>query len=79
MLEYELPAPGPRARELQDRMVTFMRERILPAETQYLAHRRAAGSDDHVVPPVVQELKKQAQAQGLWNLFLPAASGLTQL
>src|SRR5208282_2391060 len=57
----------------------FMRERVLPAEAEYLAHRRAAGPDDHVVPPVIQELKKQAQAQGLWNLFLPAESGLTQL
>ena len=79
MFDYDLPGPSPRARELQDRMVTFMRERILPAEAEYLAHRRAAGPDGHVVPPVIEELKKQAQAQGLWNLFLPAESGLTQL
>ena len=79
MFDYDLPAPSPRARELQDRMVTFMRERILPAEAEYLAHRRADGPDGHVVPPVIEELKKQAQAQGLWNLFLPAESGLTQL
>ena len=79
MFDYDLPAPTARARELQDRMVTFMRERVLPAEGEYLAYRRAAGPDGHVVPPVVEELKKQAQAQGLWNLFLPAESGLTQL
>ena len=42
MFDYDLPAPSPRARELQDRMVTFMRERILPAEAEYLAHRRQA-------------------------------------
>jgi acyl-CoA dehydrogenase len=79
VFDYDLPAPSPRARELQDRMVTFMRERVLPAEAEYLAHRRAAGPDGHFVPPVVEELEKQAQAQGLWNLFLPAESGLTQL
>jgi hypothetical protein len=43
VFDYDLPAPSPRARELQDRMVTFMREGILPAEAEYLAHRRAAG------------------------------------
>jgi acyl-CoA dehydrogenase len=79
VLEYDLPAPRPHARELQDRMVTFMRERVLPAEPEYLAYRRAAGPGGHVLPPVVEELKQQARAHGLWNLFLPAASGLTQL
>ncbi|NKQ54051.1 acyl-CoA dehydrogenase [Amycolatopsis sp. K13G38] len=79
VFDYDLPAPSARARELQERMVAFMRERVLPAEAEYLAHRRAAGPEDHVVPPIVQELKKQAKAEGLWNLFLPAESGLTQL
>ncbi|GAB3202141.1 acyl-CoA dehydrogenase [Geodermatophilus arenarius] len=79
MSDHELPAPSTRARELRDRMVTFMREEVLPAEPAYLAHRRAAGPDDHAVPPVVEELKRRARAQGLWNLFLPAESGLTQL
>jgi len=74
-----LPAPSARAAELHERMLAFMREHVLPAEAEYLAHRRQAGPDDHVVPPVVERLKQQAQEQGLWNLFLPAESGLTQL
>jgi acyl-CoA dehydrogenase len=77
--EYDLPAPSPRARELQDQMTWFMRERVLPAEAEYLAYRAQAGPDSHVVPPVVEKLKEQARAEGLWNLFLPAESGLTQL
>ncbi|WP_018635102.1 acyl-CoA dehydrogenase family protein [Parafrankia elaeagni] len=79
MFEYDLPAPSPRARDLHSRMVTFMREKVLPAEHQYQAHRQAVGPGGHLVPPVVEELKKQARAEGLWNLFLPAESGLTQL
>jgi acyl-CoA dehydrogenase len=79
LLAYELPPPSARARELQERMHAFMRDRVLPAEDEYLAHRRAAGPDGHVLPPVVEKLKEQARAEGLWNLFLPAESGLTQL
>ncbi|TNC25164.1 acyl-CoA dehydrogenase family protein [Amycolatopsis alkalitolerans] len=79
MTGYALPAPSERARELHERMLRFMRERVLPAEAEYLADRTAAGPDSHTVPRVVEELKKQAKAEGLWNLFLPAESGLTQL
>lgn len=74
-----LPAPSQRARELHQKMERFMREQVLPAEAAYLAHRKAGGPDCHIVPPVVEELKKRARAEGLWNLFLPAESGLTQL
>ena len=74
-----LAAPSGRAVELQERMLVFMRDHVLPAEAEYLAYRRKAGPDDHVVPPVVELLKDRAQEQGLWNLFLPAESGLTQL
>jgi len=77
--DYDLPAPSPRARALRDQMARFMRERVLPAEAEYLAYRAQAGPDSHVVPPVVEKLKEQARAEGLWNLFLPAESGLTQL
>ena len=79
MTDTSLAAPSPRAVEMHDRMLTFMHEHVLPAEAEYLAHRQQAGPDDHVVPPVVEQLKKTAQEQALWNLFLPSESGLTQL
>jgi acyl-CoA dehydrogenase len=74
-----LPAPSARARELYDLMLAFMREEVLPAEGEYLEHRREAGRGGHDVPPVVERLKATARERGLWNLFLPAESGLTQL
>ncbi|MEV5649527.1 acyl-CoA dehydrogenase family protein [Nocardia sp. NPDC052254] len=79
MIAYELPAPSERARELRERMSTFLREQVLPAEAEYLRWRQEAGAADHRVPPIVEELKEHAKAAGLWNLFLPAVSGLTQL
>jgi acyl-CoA dehydrogenase len=77
--DHSLPAPSERAVDLHGRMVEFMRTEVLPAEQAYADHRRAAGPDDHTLPPVVEELKTKAQALGLWNLFLPSESGLTQL
>ncbi len=77
--EQLLPGPSARAKDLHERMITFMREQVLPAEAEYHAARREAGPDGHDVPPVVERLKEQAREQGLWNLFLPSESGLTQL
>ena len=74
-----LPPPSPRATELYDGMREFMRERVLPGEADYTAYRRKMGPEDHSVPPVVEELKEEARRRGLWNLFLPSESGLTQL
>jgi acyl-CoA dehydrogenase len=74
-----LPPPSDRARELYDRMLEFMRERVLPAEADYHAYRAKAGPEDHSVPPVVEELKAEARRRELWNLFLPDVSGLSQL
>jgi acyl-CoA dehydrogenase len=79
VFDHALPEASPRAQELTGRMVAFMREHVLPAEAEYLAHRRSAGPDGHAVPPVIETLKREAQSQGLWNLFLPSESGLTQL
>ena len=72
-------APSPQAQELADRLQDFLVTRVLPAEQEYDDFRAAAGPDDHTVPPVVQRLKGEARALGLWNLFLPDVSGLSNV
>jgi acyl-CoA dehydrogenase len=71
--------PSARAQELSAQMWDFLNERVLPAEAVYDAYRAEVGPDDHTLPPIVEELKVQAREQGLWNLFLPDISGLTNV
>ncbi|HWE90102.1 MAG TPA: acyl-CoA dehydrogenase family protein, partial [Pseudonocardiaceae bacterium] len=66
-----------KAEETCARMWDFMRESVFPAEPVYARWRRA--NDDHALPPVVEELKQEARERGLWNLFLPDVSGLSNL
>ena len=54
-----------------------MRESVFPAEKTYADFRERHGEHDH--PPVMEELKAEAQKLGLWNLFLPEWSGLSNL
>ena len=68
-----------KAADYHKRLTEFMVEKVFPAEKPYDEYRAAAGPNDFTVPPVVEELKKLAKAQGLWNLFLPPESGLTNL
>jgi acyl-CoA dehydrogenase len=68
-----------RAEDVTGRMWDFMRERVLPAETTYAQWRAARGHDDHTHPPVLEELKAEARRRGLWNLFSPELSGLSNL
>ncbi len=68
-----------KAQDYHDRLSAFMTEFVFPAETSYENYRHQAGPDDHTVPPIVEELKRKAKERGLWNLFLPPESGLTNL
>ncbi|MCW2646008.1 MAG: fadE2 [Pseudonocardiales bacterium] len=70
---------SPRAEELAQSMWDFLVAEVLPAEADYDAYREAAGPHDHTVPPVVETLKRSARERGLWNLFLPALSGLNNV
>ena len=68
-----------KAADYHKRLTEFMVDEVLPAEESYDEYRAAAGPGDFTVPPVVEQLKKTARDRGLWNLFLPAESGLTNL
>jgi acyl-CoA dehydrogenase len=70
-----------RTEELQERLADFIAERVDPAEAVY-ADQVTASGDPHFHPPVMEELKAEAKARGLWNLFLPDTeygAGLTNL
>jgi len=60
----------PEVTELQDRLRAFMIDVVDPGERTYWEQHEAAPSR-WSVPPVLDELKAQARAAGLWNLFLP--------
>ena len=77
-MDFELSA---RTKELQAQLNAFMDEHVYPAEEVYEA-QLASQADRWQLPPIVEELKAAARAQGLWNLFLPDAehgAGLTNL
>lgn len=59
------------------RMWDFMRERVFPAERVWSAHLAQHG--EHSSPPIMEELKDEARRRGLWNLFLPSESGLSNV
>jgi len=62
--------PSPTAAALQDRLLAFMDERVYPAEAVYEEQMAELG-DPHGHPRIVEDLKAEARARGLWNLFLP--------
>ena len=60
--------PSERSQQYLDLARAFVDDRVLPELPGYL---EAARSQPWVVPPIVETLKSQARAAGLWNLFLP--------
>ncbi|HBK55097.1 MAG TPA: acyl-CoA dehydrogenase [Xanthomonadales bacterium] len=61
---------SPRAQGLYASLHAFLHERALPAERQ-LAEWDADPARRWQVCPLIETLKAEARAQGLWNLFLP--------
>ena len=68
---------SPRGEQLLKDMDSFMEAEVFPAEPIYERQRMEliAAGELNTVPPVVEEMKVKARAQGLWNLFLPSLSG----
>lgn len=70
-----------KAKEMMQRVQQFMNAHIFPLEEQYLKSTYHGNPDfkNWTVDPRVEELKAKAKAEGLWNLFLPPVSGLSNL
>jgi acyl-CoA dehydrogenase len=68
-------------RYMLNRVERFMDEYIYPNEQTYQEQLHSTG-ELWYEPPILEELKARAKAQGLWNLFLPESehgAGLTNL
>jgi acyl-CoA dehydrogenase len=66
--------------DLLERLHAFMDERVYPAEP-VLEEQLEEHPESWEPQPIVAELKTEARARGLWNLFLPGVdgAGLTNL
>ena len=64
-----------------EQLRAFMDVHVFPAEAVY-RQQLESGPSRWAIPPVMEELKAKARAEGLWNLFLPDSEygpGLTNL
>jgi len=69
-----------RVKELQEKLTAFMEANVYPNERIYELQLNEQESRWSAVPPIMEELKEKAKAEGLWNLFLPESeygAGLT--
>ncbi|HEY8559176.1 MAG TPA: acyl-CoA dehydrogenase family protein [Pyrinomonadaceae bacterium] len=66
-----------KTRELQKRLQAFMDENVYPNERAY--HEEVNSGDRWQPSRLIEDLKRKAKGEGLWNLFLPEVSGLTNL
>ncbi len=68
---------SPGTKELQARLAAFMDRHIYPAEAAYWAEIEVNTKAGKRWTPLrlIEDLKSKAQAEGLWNLFLPESAG----
>jgi acyl-CoA dehydrogenase len=70
-----------KVQKLVSRLEAFMDELVYPNERVF-EEQLVAAESRWMVPPIMEELKGEARAAGLWNLFLPESeygAGLTNL
>jgi acyl-CoA dehydrogenase len=68
---------SPEVLKVRKKLDAFMAEHIYPNETRY--HEEINSGDRWQPLDLIEELKEKAKAGGLWNLFLPDISGLSNL
>ena len=72
---------SPKVEDLRAKVGRFMDDHVYPNERTF-EEQLASGPDRWQIPPILEELKDEAKAAGLWNLFLPESEhgyGLTNL
>jgi acyl-CoA dehydrogenase len=69
------------AEDYSKRLNDFMDSHVYPGEKVYREQRQELAADGklHHVPQIIEDLKVEARSRGLWNLFLPAVSGLSNV
>jgi acyl-CoA dehydrogenase len=74
-------AHSEKVKDLSQRLTAFMDRHVYPNERAL--HDQIGKAADRWQPaPIIEDLKKKAKAEGLWNLFLPKSergAGLTNL
>jgi acyl-CoA dehydrogenase len=73
-VQFELSA---KAAGLRERLEAFMAGSVVPAEAVYTEQMKDLG-DPHGHPQILLDLKREARALGLWNLFLPHRTQWTE-
>ena len=66
-----------KCKEYLERLDAFMRKNIYPSERAY--HEEINSGDRWQPLRLIDNLKRKAKNEGLWNLFLPNISGLSNL
>ena len=66
-MEFQLSA---KTEELRKKVDSFMRENVLPNEKQIDEESERLGPKFNEAP-TINQIRKKAKSQGLWNLFLP--------
>ncbi len=61
---------SPKVEEYRERLLRYMDEHVYPAEPVYAKQMEESGDPDHH-PQIIEDLKREARSQGMWNLFLP--------
>ena len=66
---------SPKVQALREQLLAFMAEHVYPNEHKWHAHVRSERRWEPV--PIIEALKEEAKAAGLWNLWRPKTHGGT--
>ncbi|XP_074642209.1 acyl-CoA dehydrogenase family member 10-like [Tubulanus polymorphus] len=60
---------SPHVQDLYHKVDSFIRDNVIPLEAEFVRHRES--KNKWSVHHSIEELKKKAMSEGLWNLFIP--------